>query len=127
MKKFDVELAKQGKPVCNGYGMDVRILCYDLKDDKYPIVGATMDPETNREILQRYTLNGYILSDGPSNNGDLFMKGEKRKMWVNVYKTGPDGSKRMLGGLLSTTEEAVKEVIIDQEIYIATVPVEWEE
>lgn len=26
MKPFNLEKAKQGKPVCNGYGMDVRIL-----------------------------------------------------------------------------------------------------
>lgn len=80
MKPFDIEKAKQGKSVCNGYGMDVRILCYDLKDDKYPVAGAITDPVTNRETLQKYTLDGYVIGDGANNKGDLFMKNEKRKM-----------------------------------------------
>ena len=88
MKQFDIELAKQGKPVCNGYGMDVRILCYDLKDDKYPITGAITDPETNRETLQKYTLDGYVIGDGANNNGDLFMKPEKKEGWINLYTNG---------------------------------------
>lgn len=128
MKPFDIEKAKQGKSVCNGYGMDVRILCYDLKDDKYPVAGAITDPATNRETLQKYTLDGYVIGDGANNKGDLFMKNEKRKMWVNVYGDDHDDSSRRFGGLRPyATEEEAKNNIDDSKDYIATVPVEWEE
>lgn len=30
MKPFDIELAKQGKPVCTRDGRPVKILCYDF-------------------------------------------------------------------------------------------------
>lgn len=126
--KFNLEKAKQGKPVCNGYGMDVRILCYDLKDDKYPIAGAVTDPETNRETLQKYTLDGYVIGDGANNNGDLFMKLEKRKMWVNVYSEYSDSRVRCFGDLTPyKAEEEAKANIGDPKNYIATVPIEWEE
>lgn len=128
MKPFDIEKAKQGKSVCNGYGMDVRILCYDLKDDKYPVAGAITDPETNRETLQKYTLDGYVIGDGANNNGDLFMKPEKRRMWVNVYSEYPDSRVRCFGDLKPyKTEEEAKTNIGDPKNYIATVPVEWKE
>lgn len=128
MKPFDIEKAKQGKSVCNGYGMDVRILCYDLKDDKYPVAGAITDPATNRETLQKYTLDGYVIGDGANNKGDLFMKNEKRKMWVNVYEDDHDDSSRCFGGLKPyRTEEEAKNNINDRSSYITTVPIEWEE
>lgn len=125
MKPFDIEKAKQGKSVCNGYGMDVRILCYDLKDDKYPVAGAITDPATNRETLQKYTLDGYVIGDGANNNGDLFMKLEKRRMWVNVYSEYSDSPVRCFGDLtLYKTEEEAKTNIGDRKNYITTVPVE---
>lgn len=126
MKPFDLELAKQGKPVCNGYGMDVRILCYDLKDDKYPIAGAITDPETNRETLQKYTLNGYVIGDGANNNGDLFMKPEKREGWVNVFINSCSGLKST-DRIYSTKAEALKNIDTKSPHYIDTVKIEWEE
>ena len=114
---------KKGKPVRTRDGRPARILCYDfISIDNTPII-ALVKLSEKQEAALFYNLDG---KEGNSDL-DLMMEGEKRKMYVNVYKAGPDGSRRMLGGLLSTTEEAVKEVIIDQELYIATVPVEWEE
>lgn len=126
MKQFDIELAKQGKPVYNGYGMDVRILCYDLKDDKYPIAGAITDPETNRETLQKYTLDGYVIGDGANNNGDLFMKPEKREGWVNVFINSCSGLKST-DRIYSTKAEALKNIDTKSPHYIDTVKIEWEE
>lgn len=126
MKQFDIELAKQGKPVCNGYGMDVRILCYDLKDDKYPIAGAITDPETNRETLQKYTLDGYVIGDGANNNGDLFMKPEKGEGWVNVFINSCSGLKST-DRIYSTKAEALKNIDTKSPHYIDTVKIEWEE
>ena len=126
MKPFDIALAKQGKPVCNGYGMDVRILCYDLKDDKYPIAGAITDPETNRETLQKYTLDGYVIGDGAINNGDLFMKPEKKEGWINVFINSCSGLKST-DRIYSTKAEALKNIDTKSPHYIDTVKIEWEE
>lgn len=40
LKEFNIKAAKAGKPVCTRDGRKVRILCYDLKGAKYPIVAA---------------------------------------------------------------------------------------
>lgn len=112
--------------MCNGYGMDVRILCYDLKDDKYPIAGAITDPETNRETLQKYTLDGYVIGDGANNNGDLFMKPEKREGWVNVFINSCSGLKST-DRIYSTKAEALKNIDTKSPHYIDTVKIEWEE
>lgn len=125
MKPFNLEEAKQGKPVCNGYGRDVRILCYDLKDDKYPIAGAITYRETNRETLQKYTLDGYVIGDGVNNNGDLFMKPEKKEGWVNMYKNNTPPY-RSFGKVFDTEKEA-RENNIGSDSYIDTVFVKWEE
>lgn len=124
MKPFDLELAKQGKPVCNGYGMDVRILCYDLKDDKYPIAGAITDPETNRETLQKYTLDGYVIGDEANNNGDLFMKPEKKEGWINLYTNGGRAFTRY-NDIYPTEEDALNNK--RPEDYLTTIKIKWEE
>lgn len=123
MKPFNLEEAKAGKPVCNGYGMDVRILCYDLKDDKYPIAGAITDPETNRETLQKYTLDGYVIGDGANNNGDLFMKSEKKEGWINIYN--PFENFHMASNHIYQTFEDAYENRGSN--YITTTKIEWEE
>lgn len=124
MKKFDIELAKQGKPVCTMDGRPVRILCYD-KRGAYPIVAIISDG--GDDLVYGYTESGSCAKKDEGDNLDLMIAGEKRKVWVNVYKGGADGSKRIFGGLNATTEETAKENIIDSKNYIATVPVEWEE
>lgn len=40
LKPFDLEAAKAGKPVCTRDGRKARIICFDLKNDEYPIVAA---------------------------------------------------------------------------------------
>lgn len=124
MKKFDIELARQGKPVCNGDENPVRILCYDLKDVKCPIVGAVYDPYTNREILQKYTLNGCAYNKNNSNS-DLFMETEEKSGWVNMYKNNTPPY-RSFGKVFDTEKEA-RENNIGSDSYIDTVFVKWEE
>ena len=124
MKPFNLEEAKAGKPVCNGYGMDVRILCYDLKDDKYPVAGAITDPETNRETLQKYTLDGYVIGDGANNNSDLFMKPEKKEGWINIYQKS-NYEHLYVPKIYATKDEAyLNRCSIG---YVDTTKIEWEE
>lgn len=125
MKPFNLEEAKQGKPVCNGYGMDVRILCYDLKDDKYPVAGAITDPATNRETLQKYIGDGYVIGDGANNKGDLFMKPEKKSGWINIYRRSNEDLNFSSTTIYETFESAHKNR--NTYGYITTIKIEWEE
>ena len=87
---------------------------------------AITDPETNRETLQKYTLDGYVIGDGANNNGDLFMKPEKREGWVNVFINSCSGLKST-DRIYSTKAEALKNIDTKSPHYIDTVKIEWEE
>lgn len=123
--KFDIEKAKQGKPVCNRAGEDVRILCFDRKGCD-PIVA--LHECNGKELLCIHDLNGEVRTATMPHEYDLLMKGGKRKMWVNVYRDYPGSPCRCFGGLKPyATEEEAKNNINDRSSYITTVPVEWEE
>ena len=83
LKPFDLEAAKAGKPVCTRDGHKARIICFDLKNDEYPIVAAVENDSS--ETLFSYTTNGEI-ADGIESDKDLMMLLEKKEGWVNVYK-----------------------------------------
>jgi len=53
--KMKIEQGKQYKTRC---GELVRILCTDLRDKRYPIVGAVLQP-SGTELLLRYTRQGH--------------------------------------------------------------------
>lgn len=126
MKKFDIELAKQGKPVCNRRGDDVRIVCFDRISENYKIIA--LHKRDDKEGIYSHRLDGRVTGPGEDSECDLFMKPEKRRMWVNVYREIPCSSVGCFGGLNPfATEEEAKNNIGDSKNYIATVPVEWEE
>ena len=76
MKPFNLEEAKQGKPVCNKAGRNVRILCFDRKGEDFPIV-ALHDNQNGEELICSHTNKGGSLKNVGSEL-DLFMKSEKR-------------------------------------------------
>lgn len=124
MKKFNIELARQGKPVCTRDGRPVRILCYDfISLENTPII-ALVKLSEKQEAALFYDLDG---REG-NHDLDLMMVSEKRKVWVNVYSEYPGSRIRSFGDLKPyTTEEEAKGNIGDPKNYIATVPIEWEE
>lgn len=88
MKEFDINLAKQGKPVCTRDGRKARIICWDLKNDGYCLVAAveTKADENSEEILT-YDKDGIFTTDHEVNHKyDLMMVPEERKLYVNIYK-----------------------------------------
>ena len=84
MKPFDLEAAKAGKPVCTRDGRKARILCYDLKGAKYPIVAAIETQDYIAESISAYDKNGRFVHD-KENNNDLMMLLEKKEGWINIY------------------------------------------
>ena len=114
LKPFDIQKAREGKPVCTRDGRKARIFCFDLKNDEYPIVAAVENDSS--ETLFSYTTNGEI-ADGIESDKDLMMFPEKRSGWVNVYS-------HRLGGPYESKEYALKQKMED---CIDTVKISWEE
>ena len=125
MKQFNLEEAKQGKPVCTRDGGRARIICFDRKSDTYPIV-ALIDGRSC-ERMYTYTNKGECDVNG-SRDFDLFMAPVKRKGWVNVYKKdiNTNVTDRSGGYIHPTKEEAIK-TVVGRSGYITTTEIEWEE
>ncbi len=125
MKPFNLEEAKAGKPVCTRDGKDARIVCFDRKNEYYPLIVLINDGD--REDLNSHTLDGkrsFVTSPE-----DLFMKSEKKEGWINIYSFM--GELRLADGRVHSTKEAAVangEQTCDKHCkMVATVKIEWEE
>lgn len=116
LKPFNLEEAKAGKPVCTRDGRKARIICFDKKNDYYPII-ALVETE-GKEYIFQYTSNGEYLEGNENNShSNLVMLPERKEGWVNVYNDTPiyDTKERAELGALTIRKR------------IATVKIEWEE
>ena len=84
MNPFDLEAAKEGKPVCTRDGRKARIICFDLKNNVCPIVAA-VEENNNMEVQHHYDTKG--LNCYKKSEIDLMMLPEKKEGWVNVFKS----------------------------------------
>lgn len=117
LKPFDIQKAREGKPVVTMDGRKARIICFD-RNDLYPIV-ALIECEDGKEIIGAYSKEGQT-EIYEIKGTDLMMLPEKKEGWVNVYK----------GGLLDTKSYPTKKEAFDKacpEGYVDTVKVCWEE
>lgn len=120
LKPFDIQKAKEGKPVCTRDGRKARIICFDAKGNKPLIILSEID---GKEVILRYTEKGQsdnFHSPTPRED-DLMMVPEKKEGWVNVYKTSINYE---CGKVFSTEQEAKNKTNDNR---IATVRIEWEE
>ena len=123
LRPFNLEEAKAGKPVCTRDGRSVRIICFDKKDDKCPIVALIPYYEPDGEVIVTYTNEGFYLTGG-KHPSDLMMLTEKYEGWMNIYK----GGKLDADYIYPTKEEALENIFQPmKDKYIDTVKVEWEE
>ena len=118
MKDFDINLAKQGHPVCTRDGRKARIICFDANCEN-PII-ALVEKDDGTEGLRTY------LSDGSfchveKDKADLMMAPVKHEGWVNVFDYKGDYT---TSECIFDTKEEAQEV---EEGYIATAKIEWEE
>ena len=122
MKSFDIELAKQGKPVCLRNGKKARIICFDVKNSDYPIIALVEDGI--HEAAMYFNEKGETCVHPSGYN--LMMASEKKEGWVNVCNA--DTEFYFIEGIVyDTKEEAIKHINPDNEIYVTTVKIEWEE
>ena len=118
LKPFNLEKAKQGKPVCTRGGRKVRIICFDLQSiENTPIVAAVQVTDKQEGIAYYYE-DGRQFVDGISKL-DLMMLPEKKEGWVNIYRS-------QIYNTLEKAKEAYKRTYNDNN-YLKTIKIEWEE
>ena len=91
LKPFDIQKAREGKPVCTRDGHKARIICFDYNGETgdYPIVALVHYNKGNQcyERVLKYTSDGLFNKYGDcQHDDDLMMLPEKKGGWVNVYK-----------------------------------------
>lgn len=123
LKPFDIQKAREGKPVCTRDGHKARIICFDFQSiENTPIVAAVQVTD-KQEVIANYYEDGRRFVDG-INELDLMMLPEKKEGWVNVYK-GIDGV-TLSQYPYTSKDEAIKEseILFGR---IDTIKVSWEE
>ena len=126
LKPFDLEKAKAGKPVCTRVGNKVRIICFDRKDEdnQYPIVALIQ--EDGRESVSFFSEDGHAAPNGIETSIDLMMLPEKHEGWVNIAKEALGDDTVALGHIFLSREDAIGSAK-NNDRYITTVKIEWEE
>lgn len=119
MREFNLQEAKEGKPVCTRDGRKARIICFDRKNSEYPIVALVT--YNNKEDCVPYTIDGKFVYGRSNKPSDLVMAPTKKVGWLNIYGTG---CSRRYGCLWDTKKEALEH---KEKYYTTTIKVEWEE
>ena len=120
LKPFDIQKAREGKPVCTRGGHKARIICFDSKNDPQRPIVALVEHNDN-ELLYEYTIEGkdrfsHISTTGTS---DLMMLPEKKEGYVNIYRS-------QIYDTLERAKEAYKRTC-NNDNYLQTIKIEWEE
>ena len=136
LKPFDLQKAREGKPVCTRDGRKARIICFDRRffynNVSYPILALVECPDGEDDICG-YTEKGKVLiKEGAEHKDDLMMLPEKKEGWVNVYKRENEyvcenECNVSTGIAVYKSEGEAKRNIDKNEIYVNTIKISWEE
>ena len=129
LKPFDIQKAREGKPVCTRDGHKARIICFDKKG-AYPIV-ALVNDYNEEEYIKNYDEFGKKII-GRETGDDLMMLSEKKEGWINVYKRESEyicenECNVSTGIAVYKSEGEAKRDIDKSAIYINTIKINWEE
>ena len=127
LKPFDLEKAKDGKPVCTRDGRKARIICFDRIDAK-PILALVRSTDGKGEDVFDYFVSGKRLANALESDLDLMMLSEKKEGWVNVYRDCDGVNITKDDNIYSSKEAAIASAhFIDGNNYVATTKINWEE
>lgn len=121
IKPFDIQKAREGKPVCTRDGRKAKIICFDAKGEK-PIIALIANG--NSEDVNYYYITGKVRFLDKEDENDLMMLPEKKEGWVNVYKKELN---RYVKGIFPSREIALNSISEKSREYIATIKITWEE
>lgn len=113
----------QNKKYTTRNGKPVRILCIDMKQEHYQIVGLVSHDGKSEEI-ETWTIDGryrFVRSEGESLS-DLINAKTKCEGWVNLSR---DPAYPAYAGFVYPTEKLAK--AYESTDRIATIRIEWEE
>ena len=120
MKQFNLEeyLENPSRKVVTRDGRNVRIICTDFDNPDFPVVAEIK----GHKWPISFATNGMAIKKRQLCS-DLFFAPEKHEGWINVYMNCIE---HHVGSLYSSKEDALK-VAKDNDNYVATVKIEWEE
>lgn len=87
LEPFDLERAKAGEPVCTRDGQDVRIICFDCKQDDADTIVALITLDNGLEVPNIYELDGNSYEEDKRWT-DLMMKVEVKEPYVYAEVAG---------------------------------------
>ena len=127
LKPFDLQEAKEGKPVCTRDGRKARIICFDrINGDYYKIVACVTAFDGNFEEVLFYGIDGYIVDSQNPKDEDLMMLPEKKEGWVNVYREETNNNERLIEQTIYKTRKDAFDNACPKG-YITTTKINWEE
>ena len=86
LTQFDINSAKQGKPVCTRDGRKARIICFDLNTcSPYSVIAAVTN-DSGYEEVTAYMEDGCYLGQNEESSRDLMMLSEKKEGWMYISK-----------------------------------------
>lgn len=113
LKPFDIQKAREGKPVYTRDGRKARIICFDRISAK-PILALVSSTDRKGEDVFDYFVSGKVTASPLESNLDLMMLSEKKEGWILLRKDG----------YTFDNEEVAKKNCTDEQ-FVAKV--EWEE
>lgn len=126
LKPFDLEAAKDGKPVCTRDGRKARIICFNRESIGFPIIALVKNGDT--EGVYQFDDKGRSNIDDEERGYDLMMYPEKKEGWVNVYRDCDGANITKVDNIYSSREAAIASAqFIDGNHYVATTKINWEE
>lgn len=121
MKPFDLQeyLKNPSAKIITRDGREAKIINTNMQGD-YPILALVIDGQD--KIGYYYKINGRkrIYKDSPQ---DLFFVPTRKEGWTNLYK----GEGNLKCGVVFQSKEAAEKSGKNNNLYIATVRIEWEE
>ena len=123
LKPFDIQKAREGKPVCTRDGRKARIICFDFRDvEEICCLIVAVDYGEAEKIYYYDSCGKY--RGGDSSKYDLMMLPEKKEGWVNVYQ----GGKLDADYIYPTKADAVENIYQPmKDNYIDSIKLTWEE
>lgn len=124
MKQFNLEeyLANPSRKIVTREGNPARIICTDVKSEKYQVVALVTEKDgqespTTLDTSGKYC-NGY---DSPL---DLFFATKKHEGWLNIYCS--ESGFYLRGNPYKSKKEADEVAKANYKTFCTTVKVEWE-
>lgn len=118
MKPFDPT-----KPVQTRSGHKARIICTDRASKNRPIV-ALVTNSSGYEVMEAYTAEGRSLALGGNALRDLVNVPLQYEGWVNLFRDA-SGKPFVDETVYATESEAIRAA--DEESYLITTHIQWEE